>query len=137
MADVREALQHVCETDERWDGRVCVAQITDSSASSVQVRLLVSARNSGDLFDLRCAVRERVVDYLNMAHPEALPRLRMDLARTGAADDTGSAQDTALSALHAGSAQVTEQTASPGAEDVNVADAGGPEVPRRDLGTDP
>lgn len=130
MADVREALQHVCETDERWDGRVCVAQITDSNASSLQVRLLVSARNSGDLFDLRCAVRERVVDYLNMAHPEALPRLRMDLARPGSNDDTGSAQDTALHALHAGSAQVTEQTASPGAEDVNVADAGGAEVPR-------
>ena len=130
MADVREALQHVCETDERWDGRVCVAQITDSNASSLQVRLLVSARNSGDLFDLRCAVRERVVDYLNMAHPEALPRLRMDLARTGSNDNAGSAQDTALHALHAGSAQVTEQTASPGAEDVNVADAGGAEVPR-------
>ena len=78
MAAVREALQRICETDERWDGRVCVAQITDTAESNVQVRLLVSARSSGDLFDLRCAVRERMIDYLDSTHPEALPRQRVD-----------------------------------------------------------
>ena len=130
MAQVREALQRICETDARWDGRVCVAQITDTRESAVQVRLLVSARNSGDLFDLRCAVRERMIDYLNTAHPEALPRLRMDLARTEARD-TAMTEGKALRDLHASSAQVTEQTVSPGAEDVNAADVGNaPPVPR-------
>ncbi len=125
MADVREALRHACESDERWDGRVCVAQVTDTSERTLQVRLLVSARSSGDLFDLRCAVRERMVDYLNSAHPEALPRLRVDLARTGPQDAEPLEQGRALDALHAASTEVTEQTASPGAEDVNAADAEG------------
>ena len=58
MAAVREQLKQVCEADPRWDGRVCVAQVTDADQHAIQVRLLVSARNSGDLFDLRCAVRE-------------------------------------------------------------------------------
>lgn len=120
MADIREALQRICETDERWDGRVCVAQITETDQTTVQVRLLVSARNSGDLFDLRCAVRERMIDYLVHAHPQSLPRLRMDLAR-----DESNAPATPGEALRAAQAtsEVTEHTRSPGAEDVTPADA--------------
>ncbi|WP_396617223.1 mechanosensitive ion channel family protein [Lysobacter soli] len=113
MAEVRKALQHICETDERWDGRVCVAQITDSDQSTLQVRLLVSARNSGDLFDLRCAVRERMIEFLNASHPYALPRVRVARA-IRAAGDSESRQ--------AGPREIGEQTTSPGAEDVNEAD---------------
>src|SRR5690606_33878852 len=81
MQDVRGALQRICESDERWDGRVCVAQVTETAETTIQVRLLVSARNSGELFDLRCAVRERMIDYLGHAHPESLPRMRVDMGR--------------------------------------------------------
>jgi len=113
MAEVRKALQRICETDERWDGRVCVAQVTDSDYSTVQVRLLVSARNSGDLFDLRCAVRERMIEFLNASHPYALPRVRVARA-IRAAEDADSRQYRS----HAPAAATT----SPGAEDVNAAD---------------
>jgi hypothetical protein len=123
MQDVREALQRICEGDQRWDRRVCVAQVTETAETTIQVRMLVSARNSGDLFDLRCAVRERMVDYLNQAHPESLPRLRVDMARHAPDADGAVPQRQALQALHAGSTQVTENTASPGAEDVSNADA--------------
>jgi len=81
MADVRAELQRICEQDARWDGRVCVAQVTETAEHTIQVRLLVSARNSGELFDLRCVVRERMIDYLERCHPQALPRLRADLGR--------------------------------------------------------
>ena len=50
----------------------------------MQVRLLVSARNSGDLFDLQCAVRERMLDYLVAHHPQSLPRARTALVRASA-----------------------------------------------------
>jgi len=113
MAEVRKALQRICEADERWDGRVCVAQVTDSDHSTVQVRLLVSARNSGDLFDLRCAVRERMIEFLNASHPYALPRVRVARA-IRAAEDADSRQYRS----HAPAAATT----SPGAEDVNAAD---------------
>lgn len=130
MQDVREALQRICRTDPRWDGRVCVAQVTDTDAHSLQLRLLVSARNSGDLFDLRCAVRERLIDYLHQAHPEALPRLRMDFGRGADALPIGASQREALHALHATSTQVNAQTNSPGAEEVTSAD----EEARREQG---
>ena len=123
MQDVREALQRICQGDPRWDGRVCIAQVTDASERALQVRLLVSARNSGDLFDLRCAVRERLVDYLNEAHPEALPRVRMDLHRDTGAPPGDATQARALHALDTTTARTHAQTHSPGAEDVTGADA--------------
>ncbi len=120
MAEVRAQLQKICEEDPRWDGRVCVAQVTETREHTIEVRLLVSARNSGDLFDLRCVVRERMIDYLGQCHPEALPRLRADIAREGQGS-LPPAQTPTPTPDHA-------ETMSPGAEDVTAADPvpGGP-----------
>ncbi|HZH43967.1 MAG TPA: mechanosensitive ion channel domain-containing protein [Lysobacter sp.] len=82
MEPLRAELRRICTSDPRWDGRVCIAQVTDTDRHAMQVRLLVSAGNSGDAFDLRCAVRERMVDFLQREHPEALPRLRANVAET-------------------------------------------------------
>jgi small-conductance mechanosensitive channel len=79
MDAVRAELKRICETDTRWDGRVCVAQVTNTDRSAIEVRLLVSAANSGDLFDLQCAVRERMLDFLLAQHPDSLPRTRTSL----------------------------------------------------------
>lgn len=113
MAEVRAELQRLCEADPRWDGRVCIAQVTETSEQTMQVRLLVSAHNSGDLFDLRCVVRERMIDFLAARHPDALPRLRAELTRGNSAAVAGPVPPAAA------------QTVSPGAEDVSAAGSGG------------
>lgn len=110
MDQVRAELDRICKDDGRWDGRVCVVQVTETDQTTQQVRLLVSARNSGDLFDLRCVVRERMIEYLNRQYPESLPRLRMDLVREP--------QPTVGPVASAPSAHTT----SPGAEDSSEAD---------------
>ncbi len=113
MDALRAELQRICETDARWDGRVCVAQIVETDRSTVQVRLLVSARNSGDLFDLRCAVRERMVDFLLAHHPEALPRMRANIVRGSVAADP---ERTRAEAADRRERAVAADTGSPGAE---------------------
>lgn len=80
MAQVRAELERICKSEPLWDGRVCVTQVTETSESTIQVRLLVSARNSGDAFDLRCIVRERMIDFLIREHPYALPKLRAEIS---------------------------------------------------------
>jgi small-conductance mechanosensitive channel len=80
VGEVRAELERICRDAPLWDGRVCVTQVTDASEQAIQVRLLVSARNSGDAFDLRCLVRERMVDFLQRQHPYALPRLRAEIS---------------------------------------------------------
>jgi small-conductance mechanosensitive channel len=112
LAQLRDELQGICEEDPRWDGRVCVAQVTDTDQRSMQVRLLVSAANSGDLFDLRCAVRERMIDFIARRHPHALPHLRAELTH---------GNDAQARMPRTAAASATE-TSSPSAEDVNAAD---------------
>ncbi|MCD9006181.1 mechanosensitive ion channel family protein [Luteimonas sp. XNQY3] len=103
---IREALQRICEADPRWDRRVCVTQITETDKHTIEVRLLVSARNSGELFDLRCAVREGMLAFLDAHHPQALPRVRNEVT-------DGDARRTATQAV----APVAHaRTQSPGAE---------------------
>ena len=76
---VRAELRRICESDRRWDGRVCVVHVEDITAEAMKVRLLVSARNSGDDYDLRAAVREGMLEFLRREHPQALPRARTTL----------------------------------------------------------
>jgi hypothetical protein len=42
----------------------------------MQVRLLVSAASAGKLFDLRCRVREALIEFVARDYPQCLPRLR-------------------------------------------------------------
>ncbi|MDY0982214.1 MULTISPECIES: mechanosensitive ion channel family protein [unclassified Stenotrophomonas] len=79
IAAIRTELERICKGEALWDGRVCVTQVTETTDHTLQVRLLVSARNSGDAFDLRCIVRERMLDFLAREHPQALPRTRAEL----------------------------------------------------------
>ncbi len=79
IAAIRAELERICADQALWDGRVCVTQVTETTEHTLQVRLLVSARNSGDAFDLRCIVRERMLDFLAREHPQALPRTRAEL----------------------------------------------------------
>jgi small-conductance mechanosensitive channel len=112
MGQVRDELQRICASDPRWDKRVCVAQVTDTDPRTLQVRLLVSAANSGDLFDLRCAVRERMIEFLVRRFPDALPHVRADVVRGTDVDIRVQRQPAATATA----------TSSPSAEDVNAAD---------------
>ncbi|MEC9372624.1 MAG: mechanosensitive ion channel family protein, partial [Planctomycetota bacterium] len=77
--DLREELQRLVQSSDKWDGRVALIQVTDATEKTVQLRALVSAANSGDLWDLRCLVRERLLAYLHETQPGSTPRIRAEL----------------------------------------------------------
>jgi small-conductance mechanosensitive channel len=62
--DMRAELDRLLAASELWDGRRGVLQVTDAVGGVVRVRMMVSAPNAGALFDLRCAVREGMVDWV-------------------------------------------------------------------------
>ncbi len=74
---MRAELGRLLRSNELWDGRTGVLQVTDAVDGYVRVRILVSAPNAGQLFDLRCHVREGMVKWLQQAQPGALPRRRI------------------------------------------------------------
>ncbi|MNK38645.1 Miniconductance mechanosensitive channel MscM precursor [compost metagenome] len=114
---IRAELERICAGEALWDGRVCVTQVTETTDHTLQVRLLVSARNSGDAFDLRCIVRERMLDFLAREHPQALPRTRAELLQQ---------PDPRLRGPRS---QPAEDVRSPGAEDGAPAVAPAPSPP--------
>ena len=80
---VREELHRVLQASEWWDGEAWALQVTDLTERTVQLRALMSAANSGDAFNLRCDVRERLTAFLQAEYPDALPTVR---ARVASAD---------------------------------------------------
>ena len=76
---IREKLKAIVE-DKLWDRKVAVVQVTDTPDQMVELRALVSARNSGHAWDLRCEVREKLIGFLQEEYPDALPRQRAELS---------------------------------------------------------
>ncbi len=76
---MREELNAILERTELWDGRAAVLQVTDAVGGFVRVRVLVTAKDAPSLFDLRCFVREELVEWLQSRDTAGLPRTRVEL----------------------------------------------------------
>jgi small-conductance mechanosensitive channel len=81
VAAVRAELERIVSGNELWNGKVCNLQVTEADEKGVTLRALVSAGNSGAVWDLRCQVREQLIGFVQREFPEALPRLRASLDR--------------------------------------------------------
>ncbi|MBE0674379.1 MAG: mechanosensitive ion channel [Bacteroidales bacterium] len=74
---LREELSRLLNESELWDGKVNVLQVTDSKESSLEIRILVSAKNSPTAWDLRVYIREKMIEFIQKNYPECLPRTRV------------------------------------------------------------
>jgi small-conductance mechanosensitive channel len=75
---LREELTKVLTQHKLWDKRVNVVQVTDNKQSTIEVRFLMSARNSSQAFDLRCDVREHMIAFVRDNYPDSLPKTRLE-----------------------------------------------------------
>lgn len=74
---LRQELERFVRAHPLWDGRVCELDVTDASERAMQVRCLVSCRNSSESWKLRCAVREHLIAHVQSQHPDGLPQIRL------------------------------------------------------------
>lgn len=79
VAAVRAELQKILSGTDLWDGKVSGLVVLDATDKTVVLRALVSAKNSGDDWNLRCHVREKLVEFLQSEYPDCLPRLRAEV----------------------------------------------------------
>ncbi len=89
---IRTKFEALLKDMKGWDGRVANLQVTNITDRVVEVRLLVSARNSSLVWDLRCEIREKLLAFLQQECPEALPRWRADIAEMTKPAATGLAR---------------------------------------------
>jgi hypothetical protein len=84
VAPLRAELTRVCEASAHWDGRLALLQVTEAGERAMQLRALVSAANAGKAWDLRCEVREALLDFVQREYPQCLPRQRAEARIDGA-----------------------------------------------------
>ncbi len=77
---LRRKLDEIVRASKLWSGKVVALQVTDALAQTMELRALVSARNSGDAWDLRCLVREQMIAFLQADYPHALPKQRLEIS---------------------------------------------------------
>jgi small-conductance mechanosensitive channel len=78
LEPLRAELQRIVQEAPQWDGRVAIIQVTDTNERAMQIRVLVSATDSGQAFDLRCRVREGLLGFVQREYPDGLPRIRAE-----------------------------------------------------------
>jgi small-conductance mechanosensitive channel len=76
---VREELHRILENSKLWDKRVCVLQVTNATERTVELRALMSAADSPSAWELRCEVREQLIEFIRKNYPDGLPKVRAEL----------------------------------------------------------
>jgi small-conductance mechanosensitive channel len=76
---IRDELDRLLEQSTLWDRKVKVVQVTDARPTVMEVRVLVSAADAGKAWDLRCELREKLIDFLQQNYPQCLPRMRAEV----------------------------------------------------------
>lgn len=79
VAPIRVEFLRFVGSHPLWDGRNAALLMTEARPDTIELRLAMSARTIGELFDLRCAVREHMIEWLRAEMPDALVRQRIEI----------------------------------------------------------
>ncbi|HTZ75522.1 MAG TPA: mechanosensitive ion channel domain-containing protein [Candidatus Aquilonibacter sp.] len=82
VEELRGELTRILKSTKDWRGTVNVLQVTDANDRAMQIRALMDASDSSVAWNLRCYVREQLIQYLQQRHPQCLPRLRGEFQTT-------------------------------------------------------
>ena len=83
---LRQELERIVSSTPLWDKRVVKMQVTNASENSIEMRALVSAANSSELWELRCLVREQLIEFINRNYPGWLPKVTMAMEQNKPSD---------------------------------------------------
>jgi small-conductance mechanosensitive channel len=73
---IRDKLSEIVKASPNWNGQVVNLAVTDVKPGTIELRALMSANSAGQAFDLRCEVREKMIEFLQNEHPTAFPAQR-------------------------------------------------------------
>ncbi|UGQ10074.1 mechanosensitive ion channel family protein [Yinghuangia sp. ASG 101] len=93
VGELREELHRILKDSGLWDGQGWSLYVTDTTPTTIVVRAVVTARDSDDVWTLRCEVREKLLDFIRRKHPYALPRVPTSAASVPAYGDGSDAYE--------------------------------------------
>jgi small-conductance mechanosensitive channel len=80
LEPLRQHFEKILSETKLWDQQTQVLQVTDTNDKTMTIRLLMTAQNSPTAWDLRCYVREKMIEFVQQNYPQSLPRLRATLS---------------------------------------------------------
>ncbi len=79
IAGLRPAVQRIVESCKDWDRRFWNLQVTDATDRALQIRVLATAADASKAWELRCEIREKLIEFIQQNYPHSLPKVRTDL----------------------------------------------------------
>ncbi|MEJ2165078.1 MAG: mechanosensitive ion channel [Desulfobacterales bacterium] len=86
VGEIRRELLRILQESSYWDKKVGVLQVTNATKEVIEIRALMSAEDSPTAWNLRCEVREKLIDFMQKRFPTGLPRFRIQMERDASAD---------------------------------------------------
>lgn len=81
---LRKHFEKILSETKLWDQQTQVLQVTDTTDKTMTIRLLMTAQNSPTAWDLRCLVREKMIEFIQQNYPQCLPHVRATLTNSDA-----------------------------------------------------
>ncbi|HET8859718.1 mechanosensitive ion channel family protein [Marivirga sp.] len=85
--DLRKEFESILAVTDLWNKNVQVLQVTDSTEKAMQIRMLMSAKDSPTAWDLRCLVREKMLVFIQKQYPDGLPKTRLEMNQSSEPND--------------------------------------------------
>ena len=79
VEEARKAVKEIIEKSPLWDRRFWNLQVSDASEKTIQLRVLATSADSSKSWDLRCEIREKLINFIQQHHPEGLPKVRAEV----------------------------------------------------------
>ncbi len=77
---IRREFHRIVQASPLWDKNIWNVQVTNTSEQAMEVRCLMSAVDAPTAWDLRCEVREKLIDFIRQHYPDAFPKVRAEIA---------------------------------------------------------
>jgi len=84
MEAIRKRAAEIVAEAKQGKPRVTSVQVTDASAETIQVQILIDSDSAAITGDLVPELRERLIAFLQREHPEALPHRRNEIVEAAA-----------------------------------------------------
>ncbi|MBU1030138.1 MAG: mechanosensitive ion channel domain-containing protein [Nanoarchaeota archaeon] len=79
VEEMRTELGKILKSTKLWDGKINSLQVTDLNEKTMKIRALMSAKDSSEAWDLRCYVREKMINFMQEKYPDKLPKIRAEI----------------------------------------------------------
>jgi small-conductance mechanosensitive channel len=76
---IREKFFEILNQSDLWDGKVRGVQVTNATERTMEIRALMSAPDASIAWDLRCEVREKLINFIQQRYPDSLPKVRGEI----------------------------------------------------------